>query len=104
MAAIEDEPDFALKRRSRDHSKTHKMASGLRDLGCLVAEPKGAFYVWFKPPDGKPGWERIVAEARVACAPGHAFGPEGQGYVRFSCTAPQSELDEALLRLAQLWV
>lgn len=104
VAAMQAEPDFAAKRRPRDEARTRQMAHGLRDLGCRVSEPKGAFYVWFKPPEGKAGWERIVTEAGVACAPGHAFGPEGEGYIRFSCTASQSELDEALLRLAQLWM
>jgi LL-diaminopimelate aminotransferase len=105
-SVLRHDPDFARARHERDRSRTHQVATMLCRLGCRVERPGAGFYVWFRPPEGKGealGWEAIVKRAGVACAPGDAFGPEGAGWVRFSCVLPKAGYDEVFERLRRIW-
>ncbi len=44
---------------------------------------EGTFFVWLQLPDGLTA-ERLLAEHRVAVAPGEGFGPSGAGWARIS--------------------
>jgi aminotransferase len=59
------------------------------------------FYVWWRLPDGLTP-ERILAEARVAVAPGEGFGPSGAGWARISVATPDDRLTAGLDRLKRL--
>jgi L-glutamine---4-(methylsulfanyl)-2-oxobutanoate aminotransferase len=65
------------------------------------ARSDSTFYVWWRLPDGLTA-ERILAEARVAVAPGEGFGPSGTGWARISLAAPDDRLDAGLARLRRL--
>jgi aspartate/methionine/tyrosine aminotransferase len=43
---------------------------------------------------------RLVREARLGLAPGRAFGPEGEGFVRWCFAADEARLVEGVTRLA----
>ncbi|MCA9565445.1 MAG: pyridoxal phosphate-dependent aminotransferase, partial [Myxococcales bacterium] len=101
--AMSTASDFPEGRRARDAERTGYMARILSELGCHVTAPGATFYLWFRPPEGKDGWDEIVKRAGVACAPGEAFGPAGKGWVRFSCIQPITTYDEVGRRLAALW-
>jgi len=78
---------------------------GLRKLGYEVFDPAGGLYVWVKVPEGqtsKSCAERILDEAAVICTPGNGFGDNGEGYIRFTLTAPEKRLKEALERLERV--
>ena len=54
--------------------------------GITVAEPAGGLYAFFAvegEPDSLALAKRLVAEAGVGLAPGAAFGPEGEGWLRW---------------------
>jgi aminotransferase len=59
------------------------------------------FYVWWQLPDGLTA-ERILADTRVAVAPGEGFGPSGSGWARLSLATPDDRLDAGLARLSFL--
>jgi aminotransferase len=59
------------------------------------------FYVWWRLPDGLTP-ERILAETRVAVAPGEGFGPSGTGWARISLATPDDRLEAGLGRLTRL--
>jgi aminotransferase len=59
------------------------------------------FYVWWRLPDGLTP-ERILAETRVAVAPGEGFGPSGEGWARISLATPDERLGPGLDRLSRL--
>lgn len=46
--------------------------------------------------------ERILAEERVALAPGEGFGPRGAGWARLSLAVADATLDLGLERLRPL--
>ena len=61
----------------------------LAPLGFEVTQPNGAFYLFCKLPAiiQTDSWQFCVdlaEQAKVACIPGIAFGPEGEGYKRIS--------------------
>jgi aminotransferase len=59
------------------------------------------FYVWWRLPEGLTP-ERILAEARVAVAPGEGFGRSGAGWARISLATPDDRLTDGLGRLSRL--
>ena len=76
------------------------MVEGFRSMGLECFEPYGAFYVF--PSIKKTGLtseefcERLLKEHRVACVPGTAFGPCGEGHIRCSYATAIDKLNTAL--------
>ncbi|MFS1134149.1 pyridoxal phosphate-dependent aminotransferase [Enterococcus hirae] len=76
----------------------------LSELGFEVIPPDGAFYLFCKLPKVVTlnSWEfclQLAEQGRVACIPGSAFGPEGEGYIRISYASSLAELTEACQRI-----
>jgi aspartate/methionine/tyrosine aminotransferase len=67
--------------------------------GLGLEPPEGTFYAWWRLPDGLTA-ERLLAEARVAVAPGEGFGTRGAGYARLSLALDDADLEEGVARLA----
>jgi aspartate/methionine/tyrosine aminotransferase len=86
-------------RRARD-----RLIDALRSLpGLDVAAPAGAMYAFFRVAgvdDSMAFCRRLVHEAKLGLAPGSAFGPEGEGFVRWCFAASDARLDEGVARLA----
>ena len=87
-------------RRARD-----RLVDGLRALpGVSVSPPAGAMYAFFRVAgvdDSMAFCKRLVAEAKLGLAPGRAFGPEGEGFVRWCFAASDERLDDGIARLAR---
>ena len=67
-----------------------------------LTRPKAAFYAFFSVDgmtDSVAMCKRFVHEANVGLAPGRAFGPEGEGYVRLCFATDPGKLSEALDRI-----
>ena len=65
-------------------------------------QPDGAFYCFFKVDgltDSFSAAKQILNKTRVGLAPGVAFGPEGEGYLRLCYAQPETVLNEAFDRL-----
>ena len=72
--------------------------------GIEVASPPGAMYAFFRiegVEDSLAFCRRLVSEARLGLAPGSAFGPEGEGFVRWCFAASQERLTEGVRRLTR---
>ncbi|HYC41549.1 MAG TPA: pyridoxal phosphate-dependent aminotransferase [Noviherbaspirillum sp.] len=71
--------------------------------GITTPKPKGAMYLFFRV-DGAQDTlalcKRLVVEAKVGLAPGSAFGPEGEGCVRWCFASSLERLDEGVKRLS----
>jgi aspartate/methionine/tyrosine aminotransferase len=70
--------------------------------GIEAALPPGAMYVFFRVAgvdDSLAFCKRLVREARLGLAPGSAFGPEGQGFVRWCFAASRERLVDGVGRL-----
>ena len=97
VAIAQGEPEVA-RLRAQLTATRELLVSELRALpGVVVPEAGGAMYVFFRI----AGWDdtlslakRLVEEAGLGLAPGGAFGPEGEGWLRWShATSPEKLLD-----------
>jgi aspartate/methionine/tyrosine aminotransferase len=75
----------------------------LRTLpGVEAHSPAGAMYAFFRVAgvaDSLAFCKRLVAEAKLGLAPGAAFGPEGEGFVRWCFAASEARLADGVARL-----
>jgi aminotransferase len=103
IAALrEGQEDVERMRRSYDERR-RTIVEGLNDAGLPTFEPEGAFYCF--PDVSSTGFtskefaETLLEEEKVACVPGDAFGPSGEGYVRCSYATSLEEIEEAVDRI-----
>jgi aminotransferase len=64
-----------------------------------VPAPEGTFYAWWPLPEGLTA-DGLLADQRVAVAPGEGFGARGAGHVRLSLAVGDADLQEGVARLA----
>lgn len=97
VALQQGEPEVA-KLRAQLTATRALLVGELRALpGVVVPEAGGAMYVFFRV----AGWDdtlelakRLVEEAGLGLAPGGAFGPEGDGWLRWChATSPEKQRD-----------
>jgi aspartate/methionine/tyrosine aminotransferase len=70
--------------------------------GVSAVAPTGAMYVFFRVAgvtDSLEFCKRLVREVRLGLAPGSAFGPEGEGFVRWCFAAETERLADGVARL-----
>ena len=72
--------------------------------GIEAVAPPGAMYAFFrvaKLTDSLDFCKRLVAETGLGLAPGIAFGPEGEGFVRWCFASSEARLTDGVDRLRQ---
>ena len=82
------------------------LLKGLQKLSFTVFGGQDAPYLWCKTPNGMASWEffdHLLHRQQIVCIPGRSFGPEGEGFVRFSAFPEPTQLAETLLRLKKLY-
>ena len=86
----------ALYERRRD-----LLVSLLPSAGLQPHKPGGAMYVWARVMDGNGGdYARgALQHAHVSVAPGGAYGPDGDAFVRLSLVRKEARIQQALDRL-----
>ncbi|HEX9207560.1 MAG TPA: pyridoxal phosphate-dependent aminotransferase [Steroidobacteraceae bacterium] len=107
LAAIEQgEPHVERLRRDLE-AKRDLVLAGLREMpGIEAPTPSGGMYAFFRIAgceDSVALAKRLIVEARLGLAPGSAFGPEGEGWLRWCFAAESTALAEGLDRL-RAWV
>jgi aspartate/methionine/tyrosine aminotransferase len=104
LAGLADEAQLVPPLVARLKAGRDRLVSGLLDLPPVtVALPEGGLYAFFQvagEPDSMALAKRLVSTAGLGLAPGVAFGPEGEGWLRwcFASADPQ-RLDQGLGRL-----
>ena len=81
------------------------LIENLAQAGWTIPKPQATFYIWAPVPGGGPSIEfakRILEHAHVVITPGIGFGAHGEGFVRFSLTAPTERLQEAVTRIQKV--
>jgi aspartate/methionine/tyrosine aminotransferase len=85
----------------RFKEKRDRIVNGLNTIpGFTCLSPKGAFYAFPNITNtGMTSQEcatHLLHKAGVAVLPGTAFGPYGEGYLRFSYATSLETIDEAI--------
>ena len=87
-------------RRARDF-----LDAQLQAIPGIDAHPApGAMYAFFRVAGVKDSLafcKRLVAEAGLGLAPGIAFGPEGEGFLRWCFASSEARLSDGIARLRQ---
>ncbi|MFT4069663.1 pyridoxal phosphate-dependent aminotransferase [Paraburkholderia sp.] len=103
IAALEQGERFTQElvrdlRASRDH-----LVRALSAVpGVDVKAPLGAMYLFFSMPGSARSFElckAMVREVGLGVAPGSAFGPQGEGFVRWCYACDTARLDQGVERL-----
>jgi len=104
VALRDGEADVAAFRARLRHARDILVA-GLSTLpGIEVAPPPAAMYAFFRVDgltDSVAFCKALVREAHLGLAPGRAFGPEGEGWIRWCFAADTARLEDGLGRLAR---
>jgi aminotransferase len=95
IAALEGPQTSVEERRATYERRRDRVAAALP--GPIVCE--GTFYVWLRLPEGVTA-DRLLAEHRIALAPGEGFGRSGAGWARLSLAVTDETLDLGIERLA----
>jgi len=90
VEALTGDQSFISNMMARFKKKRDRIVEGLNSIpqfSCQI--PKGAFYAF-------PNIDHLLYNAGVATLPGTAFGPYGEGYIRFSYATTLKNIDTAV--------
>jgi L-glutamine---4-(methylsulfanyl)-2-oxobutanoate aminotransferase len=99
VAALRGDQAHVATRREVYRLRRDALVGTVRAAGGEIDAPEGTFYAWWRPPPGLTA-ERLIAEHRLAVAPGEGFGARGAGWVRLSLALPDDDVREGAQRLA----
>lgn len=97
-AALNGPQDSVERNRAEYQARRDALCGGLRSIGWDVPDSQGSMFVWAPLPKG---YEDSVAfcfelldRTGLLCTPGSAFGPLGEGHVRFALVRPAAVIKE----------
>ena len=104
LEALTGDQSFIPKMMERFQEKRDRIVKGLNSVtGFSCLSPKGAFYAFPNIKEtgmtSKECADHLLYNAGVAVLPGTAFGPYGEGYLRFSYATSLDCIDEAIDRI-----
>jgi aspartate/methionine/tyrosine aminotransferase len=103
IAAVTQGEPVVARTRERFRRARDFLAGELAGLpGIEFARPSGTMYAFLRVAgiaDSLEFCKRLVREAGLGLAPGSAFGPEGEGFVRWCFAASEERLAEGVTRL-----
>ena len=103
LAALEQGDEFFAAQLVKMRKSRDLLCSGLAQTGRVrFAVPEATFYLFCTingMEDTRHLALRLIEEANVGVAPGSAFGPGGEGFVRISFARSPDEIAEAVRRL-----
>jgi aspartate/methionine/tyrosine aminotransferase len=104
IAMQQGEP-YVLKLRSDLAQTKGSLSAALRGLARLeVPEADGAMYLFLRvvgEEDSVRLAKRLIDEVGLGLAPGRAFGPEGEGWLRWCYAAERAKIEAGVERLSR---
>lgn len=82
------------------------LRDGLESVGFQVYGGVNAPYIWLKTPNGQGSWDffdRLLKQAHLVGTPGSGFGASGEGYFRLSAFNSRANVEEAVIRIRNLF-
>lgn len=96
VAALSGPRDFVKSQCAEYQKRRDALCQGLRKYGWNIPDSDGTMFVWAPLPEGFTDSNEfcidLVSKTGVLCTPGRAFGPRGEGYVRFALVLPPEKL------------
>ncbi len=108
IVAIEQGEPVVARTLTRLRKARDFLSARLKEMpGIETTLPPGAMYAFFKVhgvTDSLAFCKRLVSDAGLGLAPGIAFGPEGEGFVRWCFAASEERLAQGIERLRKIVV
>ena len=103
IKALEDGEEFLAQQVAQSRRGRDIVCDALRQVpGARFQVPEGAFYLFFAVEgvqDEVAFTRRMIDEIAVGLAPGTAFGPGGEGFMRLCYARSGASLEEAMDRM-----
>jgi LL-diaminopimelate aminotransferase len=102
VVALTGDQTWLQKRNEIYRERRDLILETLREIRIHAAKTKASLYVWARVPEryGSQGFAtQLLEEAGISIAPGNAFGPNGEGFVRISLGMSTERVREAMERL-----
>jgi aspartate/methionine/tyrosine aminotransferase len=104
IALQQGEPYVGQLRAELAHTKANLSAALRRLPGLEVPEADGAMYLFLRvagEDDSVRLAKRLIEEVGLGLAPGRAFGPEGEGWLRWCYAADWKKIESGIDRLTR---
>ena len=105
IAALEGPMDFLSGQLDIMARRRNNAVAALQEAGIDATAPRGSFYLFVPVPDGYTSESfaaKLLDDAAVVVAPGNGYGEHGEGFVRFSLTLPDEQLEVGVERIRRL--
>lgn len=101
ITALDTPESWIEQRNSIYQQRRDRILAVLPQIGLEAHRPKGSLYIWAKVLRGSVEQyiEEALTHAHVVFAPGNAYGPGGEGYIRISLGVEDQQLETALNNL-----
>lgn len=103
IEALRNGYDDVILMREEYLNRRNLLVNSLNRMGLNTPMPHGTFYVFADiRPYGLSSEEfcnELLNQEKVACVPGDAFGPHGQGFIRISYAYSLNHIKEACIRI-----
>lgn len=105
LEAIEHGQSDTVEMRDHYRVRRNYIVSALNEMGLTCHLPRGSFYAF--PCVKSTGLSssdfalRLLKQEKVACVPGSAFGPSGEGYLRCCFATSLEQIQTAMERMAR---
>jgi alanine-synthesizing transaminase len=102
IVALEGPQECVTEIKNTYEKRRNVMVKGLHDIGWMVEKPKASMYVWAKIPESYAALgsieftKRLLADAKIAVAPGVGFGDYGDDHVRIALIENEHRLRQAV--------
>ena len=97
-------PDVVMMREEYNHRR-NLLVNRLNAMGLHTNMPHGTFYVFADIRktglNSETFCSQLLEKEHVACVPGNAFGPHGEGFIRISYAYSLNHIKEACVRIEQ---
>jgi alanine-synthesizing transaminase len=109
IVALEGPQDCVETVRAVYQGRRDVLCSGLDAVGWKVERPKATMYVWapipeqYRPLGSLEFSKKLLADAKIAVAPGTGFGHYGDDHVRFALIENEARTRQALRGIREMF-
>ena len=109
IVALEGPQECVEQVRATYQKRRDVLCAGLHSVGWQVAVPKASMYIWAEIPLAYRGMgslefaKKLLADAKVAVAPGIGFGQYGDDHVRFALIENEARSRQAVRGIRDLF-